>query len=312
MPNLRPGANGRPVRLGGGLGVRSGDAHEPASPSTTQSVPVFYDSALTAQGFPSPLLHMQINGHEATFLVDSGASTHVLADWFVTAAAIPTSETDSTAQGSSGKTTRERVARSLAGHWGDGQPFHLNQAVVVSFPPSFESLHIGGLISPQLLAPPETAAVLDLKTPSLHFAPFTHAMSDLSASRASHTPACRNRNSIFENRQYVTPVSVGNTTDLMLVDTGATKTIFSRGSATAQVIESHSEAGTASESVGGDVDARRVVHGVRLFRGGQSIALDPSLGGVSPPCNAKGILGMDALRGCVLTLGDGEMALSCK
>jgi hypothetical protein len=251
-------------------------------------------------------------GHEAIFLVDSGASTHVLADWFVKAARIPTSETGSTAQGSSGKTTRERVARALAGHWGDGQPFHLNQAAVVSFPAYFESLHIGGLLSPQLLAPPGTAAVLDLKNPSLHFSPFARAVSDLPASSESPTPACRSPKSVFENRQYLTPVSVANTTDLMLVDTGATKTIFARTSAIAQVIESRSEAGTPSQSVGGEVAARRVVHDVSVIRGGQRIALDPSLGDVAPPCNAQGILGMDALRRCVLILGDNTMALSCE
>jgi len=34
---------------------------------------VFYDSTMAAESFPSPLLHVRIGEHEATFLVDSGA-----------------------------------------------------------------------------------------------------------------------------------------------------------------------------------------------------------------------------------------------
>jgi hypothetical protein len=310
--------------LGSSTPVCAGNVPAPASAVTARSsaakiirtLPVFYDSAMTAQGFPSPLVRVRIAEHEAIFLVDSGASTHVLADWFVKKAGISSAETDSTAQGSSGKTTRERVVHQLEGHWGDGQSFNLNEAVVVAFPRYFESLRIGGLVSPQLLAPPGTAAVLDLKIPALHFSPFARALSDLQLSELppvaiGRTQACRNRESVLVNRQYVTRVSLGRAADLMLVDTGATKTILSRDSKIAQVVEGRNETSAPSESVGGEVDARRMVRGVRLLRGGKSIALDPSIGGVSASCNAKGILGMDALRGCVLVLGASDLALSC-
>jgi hypothetical protein len=39
--------------------------------------------------------------------------------------------------------------------------------------------------------------------------------------------------------------------------------------------------------------------------------LNPSIGEVSASCDAKGLLGMDAMRSCVLILGDSEMAFSC-
>ena len=40
---------------------------------SARSLPIFYDSALAAQGFPNPLVKARIAGHEAIFIVDSGA-----------------------------------------------------------------------------------------------------------------------------------------------------------------------------------------------------------------------------------------------
>src|SRR5579863_9250555 len=99
-----------------------------AALKSTRSLPIFYDAMLAAQGFPSPLLRARIAGHETLFIVDSGASVHVLADWFAEVAAIPTSTTTgSTARGSGGKTTAARVAHRLHGRWSDGQRFDLNE-----------------------------------------------------------------------------------------------------------------------------------------------------------------------------------------
>jgi hypothetical protein len=59
---------------------------------SARSLPIFYDPALAAQGFPNPLVKAWIAGHEAIFIVDSGASANVLADWFVEVAGIPASQ----------------------------------------------------------------------------------------------------------------------------------------------------------------------------------------------------------------------------
>jgi len=288
-----------------------------SAPSSPQSLPIFYDNALAAQGFPSPLVKASIAGHEALFIVDTGASANVLADWYVEAAGIPASASaDSTARGSGGKTTAERLVHRLEGHWSDGQRLDLSEAIVVAFPPLFKSLHLGGLVSPQLLAPPGMAAVLDLRTPSLRFVPFARALSDLRRSKAPTvpidlTPSCKNAESKVVNRQYLASVTAAGVTDLLLVDTGATKTIFSEDSKIARAIENGSEPGPPSEGVGGEVHGRRVVHNVTLLRGGRVVTLNPSIGEVSVPCDGKGILGMDALRSCLLILGDSKMAFSC-
>jgi hypothetical protein len=145
----------------------------------SQSLPIFYDAALVAKGFPSPLVKARIAGHEALFIIDTGASVNVLADWYARLAEVPTTTTAGTATGSGGKT-------------------------------------------------------------------------GCSANGAS-----------------------------------------------------------TSSSLGGEVSGRRIVRGVQLLRGGGTAALNPSIGEVAAPCDAKGLLGMDGLRSCLLILGDSEMAFSC-
>lgn len=284
-----------------------------SSAAKSRSLPIFYDAALVAKGFPSPLVKAQIKGHEALFIVDSGASVNTLADWYARVAKIPTTTAAGTATGSGGKTAAVRMAHRLQGQWSDGQRFTLKEAIVVAFPSLFAALHLGGLVSPQLLAPRGTVAVLNLKIPSLKFAPLARAEHELPASQSITVPqqVCRNPDSRFVNRVYLAPVTAAGVTDRVLIDTGATKTIFSADSNIAHAIQSTGELGPRSEGLGGAVEGRRIVRNVQLLRGGRTVVLNPSIGEVSAPCDAKGLLGMDALRSCLLILGNGEMGFSC-
>ena len=285
----------------------------PTDATAHSSLPIFYDAAMAAKGFPSPLVKARIAAHEALFIVDSGASVNVLADWYAKVAKIPTTTATGAATGAGGKTTAVQTAHRLRGHWSNGQAFTLKEAIVVAFPPIFETLHLAGLMSPQLLAPEGTAAVLDLKIPSLKFKLFARSMSDLHLSQPIKVPqqVCRNPDSQFVNRLYLAPVATAGVTDLVQIDTGATKTIFSVDSNIAHAIETNSELGPRSEGLGGEVNGQRMVRNVQLLRGGKTVALNPSIGAVTAPCDAKGLLGMDALRSCLLVLGNSEMAFSC-
>jgi hypothetical protein len=59
------------------------------------------------------------------------------------------------------------------------------------------------------------------------------------------------------------------------------------------------------------MNGERIVRDVQLLRGGRVVALSPSIAKPSWPCNAQGLLGMDALHNCLLILGDNQMALTC-
>jgi hypothetical protein len=78
-----------------------------------RSLPIFYDPALAAQGFPNPLVKARIAGHEAIFIVDSGASVNVFADWYVVVAGIPAVKSDSAAVDNAGKTAPEQLVHRL-------------------------------------------------------------------------------------------------------------------------------------------------------------------------------------------------------
>jgi hypothetical protein len=280
-------------------------------------LPIFYDQALAAQGFPNPLVKARIAGHEAVFIVDSGASVHMLADWYEEATGIPAARIDTVVTGVSGNTAPARLAHRLHGQWSDGQRFVLNEAMVIAFPPYFKSLHIGGLVSPQALAPAGMAAVLDLRVPSLRFLPYERALSELRRSTTltvpiDLTPPCQYLGANHMNRLYSAAVTAAGATDLMLIDTGATGSIFSDRSNIAHAVGSGGEPDSPSDSVGDTVSTNRIVRNVPVQRGGGIVTLSPDFGKTSSSrCNAQGILGMDALRSCLLILGENQMAFSC-
>jgi hypothetical protein len=282
----------------------------PLNAKSTQSLPIFYDAALAANGFPNPFVKAQMRGHKAIFILDTGSSRNFLADWYVKVAKIPTSAmTNSKINGS----VVPRLAHRIQGRWSDGQRFSLNETMVVPFPPYFESNHIGGIVSPQFLAPAGMAAVLDLKTPSLRFAPFARALSDLQQLNPSSEPLPLNQacHSEVADQMYLAPVTAAGVTDLVTIDTGATKTMFSENSNIAHAIEDRTEPGPPSEQLAGKMNGERMVRNVQLMRGGRSVELNPSIAKPSWPCNSQGLLGMDALRNCLLILGKDEMAFTC-
>jgi hypothetical protein len=280
------------------------------SAKAIRSLPIFYDPALAATGFPNPFLKAKIAGQEAIFILDTGSNRNFLADWYVRLAKIPTrAMTDSMVNGS----VIPRIAHRIQGRWSDGQRFNLKDTMVVPFPPYFESNHIGGIVSPQFLTPVGLAAVLDLKTPSLRFAPFTRALSDMQQSNPSsgRPPLHQACHSEEADQMYLAPVTVAGVTDLVTIDTGATKTVFSDGSNIAHAIADRSEPGPPSEQLAGKMNGERMVRNVQLTRGGRSVELNPSIAKPSWPCNSQGLLGMDALRNCLLILGKDQMAFKC-
>jgi hypothetical protein len=290
-------------------------------PDPKLSVPIFYDSALSAQGFLSPLVKLRIGRQEALFIIDTGASVNTLADWLAEVARLPNEASNSTTKGSGGREVPFRVAHHVTARMNNGESITLQEAIVVSFPPIFKSLHIGGLLSPQLLPPIGMTAVLDLRKPSLRFLPLAKdaPQLQLASSPSSDTKACRNPASPFMNRLYLAVVSIAGLTDFLLVDTGATATLLSENSALTRALDDQMaaqgdpriEGATRSEGVGGIVDATRLVPNVEVLRGGSIVVLNPSIGNLGSSCGETGILGMDGLRDCSLVLGDTLLSLSC-
>lgn len=271
-----------------------------------------YDNALSARGFPSPLLCGTVRNQAACFIVDTGASVHTLASWLVSAARVPTFESEATTTGSTGVETRVRTSRHEAIRIDGAPEVALEQAIVVDFPRVFEETRIGGLVSPQLLAPAGSAAVLDLRTPTLTLQPFDAAVAALGNSPAvSGGRVCTNAASTFTNRQYASPMTADGIDGDMLVDTGATGTLAATGSRIAQRLGGRATDRDRTQGVGGASTATAKVPNVAVGVGSTKTTVSLGIGGAMPACGVDGLLGMDVLRRCILVLGQSAFASTC-
>jgi hypothetical protein len=176
----------------------------------------------------------------------------------------------------------------------------------------FADQHIAGLLSPQMLAPVGQAAVLNLRTPSLSFAPTSAAVASLGVPPGpaiAGTHICPTQGAT-SGRLYAVPVTIAGIDADMTVDTGATatdvaSTRISRALAARAVNNGH------VQGIGGDAKSAQTVAGVTIVRAGNARKADVTLGGTGDGCGPDGLLGMDALRGCTLVLGDKTFAWTC-
>lgn len=264
-----------------------------------------YDRKLSAMGFPNPLLKATVRGQTAWFIIDTGAGVHTFASWLVSASHLRTFDTKSTVTGSTGAESEVKVVRDATlqlDRRNDVIP--LREAVVVDFPKIFAEQRIGGLISPQLLAPAGKATVVDLNVPRLTF-------SDPPAP-SEKTRVCMNRDSQFTNRLYAAEVSVRDVKAEVLVDTGATSTVIRPSSTVAASLSDRISGNSKVQGVGGEVTTTVETQPLEIHLAGASRILTLSIAGSPQSCGPDGVLGMDALRGCVLTLGESVFAWSCR
>jgi predicted aspartyl protease len=272
--------------------------------AATVTLPLRYDPTLATQGFQSPVVTASVAGKQVMFLVDTGASVHTLASWFATAAGIRVEASDSTVTGSTGSQSRVRMAANVTLSLDHDQVLVLSQALVTDFPPIFAQQHIAGLLSPQLLAADGEVVVLDLTRPRLTIRRATADGSHLGN-------VCVNEDSPFRNRLYASDVTIEAKGARLLVDTGANRTLLASQSEAALALADRSTEGEETRGVGNASERVRRVPSVGIERGGSTATLDLRIGTASNNCGADGLLGMDALKTCVLLLGDTGIDLSC-
>jgi Aspartyl protease len=292
--------------------------HTPISPISADSdfsLPLYYGSDLAEQGFPSPLVHLKIGDHEAIFIVDTGGAVSTFAAWFAQDVGIEVRDSSATVRGSTGDEMKIRTVSNISGMLGNQVPVRFNEAIVIDFPPIFKTSRLGGLLSPQMLTPAGRAAVLDLRAPTLLFKPFESAEAEVGLKdrgRPEELHVCVNHKSDFPNRLYAAEISVSGVKGTVLLDTGATRTLVSDKSRIGELLRGRGLKGQQSQGVGGAPRDNRSVSGVKVDLAGQNLALaSMTIGPVSSECGPDGLLGMDALRSCVLILGVSRAAIKC-
>lgn len=271
-----------------------------------------YSADLAAIGFPNPILRATVNGQSIAFLIDTGASVHTVAKWFVTAAHLRSTAAGSTLRGSTGAIAQARDAAPFQVTTRDGNALDVRGAAVVDFPQIFADQHIAGLLSPQMLAPAGQAAVLNLRAPSLTFAPIGTAVASLgvpAAGAIAGTHICPTQGNT-PGRLYAVPVTVAGIDADMTVDTGATETTVA-STRIARALAARASNNGRVQGIGGDTQTAQTVDGVTVVRAGTARKITLTLGGTTDGCGPDGLLGMDALRGCTLVLGDKTFAWTC-
>jgi hypothetical protein len=279
-------------------------AGEDARRENPSKISLRFDPKLEAIGFHSPIVEGSIAGQSALFLIDTGASVHTFAKWFAEAARLDVQSSDSMVSGSTNKTSRVEVVSDIDLRLATGgESLHLQEAAVVDLPPIFLRNHIGGLLSPQLLAPEGRSTLIDLHSPKIRF------KVDADGPQDGHV--CVNEHSRFKNRLYAIDVLVANNRANMLVDSGATSTLLSNKSQAGKSLFGRAKEVGHMEGVGGAPSPRQSIGDVAIKIGKTSVSASLSLAEISPGCGADGILGMDVLRSCVIQLYSRGMNLNC-
>jgi hypothetical protein len=291
---------------------------EAAVTTTAPAVPrrVLLDYELGGQAFPSPLLRASIGGRATWLVVDTGTSYHALSEWLATDLALPIGRTH-TGKDHLGREIRISVidhATIAASAWGMlvDEPL-----LVAAVPEPFRQLNLGGFLSPQFLAKDDGERVLlDLARGELEVVTREEARKRLET-RGGRFPAfgarvCRATDTV-PYRTFAVPAYVENEAVMLLIDTGAERTNVRLGSPIGKKLVERANGDLTKVYGAGGVFSALTIPDARVQVGeiGASADLELVPGAENADCPVDGVLGMDILRSCVLSLGNGPPEGRC-
>ncbi len=257
-----------------------------------------------------PLLEVQLNGHPARLLLDTGASAHALSQAVARRLALASARLGEMSNHFGTEARESGVAGAVitAGGWtlSDGQPL-----ASLPLPPSSG---FGGLLSPQLLASGAEAIVLDLAHGRLASMPWDAAASTWSASGVELAGSVRvcQVGEAKARRLFVLAATIDGLKLDLLLDTGAERSTLRRDSEVGQRLAAYARPAGTSYSLS-EAQPYSVLPGARLALGPFHTALDLPLieGKNDPECPHDGALGMDVLRHCVIAISGARLLVRC-
>ena len=274
------------------------------------------------QGHPTrlPFVRATVDGRPTSMLVDSGATTHVIAAWLARerGLSIERSRTEDLAdhEGHVVSLSRTSAVEIALDEWG---PLPERSLPVLELPAMFADRDVGGIIAPQLLAASRDTVVLDLKHASLSLEPGEVNEPDavaggcalgFSASAPCSGPRVRARG---VGPLFAIPAAMDGHPAQLLVDTGATTTDVLIGSTPGAVLRRDTlDAGAPAFVVSG-VSLSRALAKVRLEIAECKFQRDVDVIAGSPgaTCARDGALGMDVLRACTLRMNAQHLVGHC-
>ncbi len=232
-----------------------------------------------------PVVQATVQGEHAWFVLDSGASRPVLAQWYLAARGIHTSSSYEMGFDHAGRPLRVRMATGVQAVVQPLGRVRETTWAVVDVPEVFRRQNIAGFLSPQTWADARSAVVIDFRTQSLKTTAVENAPSR--SHRGEWASAC--------GGGYVADTRVGQKSARLLVDTGSARTDL-LGSV------DYPTTTYALQVAGGEVTAA-FLGTTEVTVGGTSLTASPLVirGQADHACPRDGALGMDVLRSCVVT-----------
>jgi predicted aspartyl protease len=283
---------------------KSFDFGSPASPRHAR---IAYE--LNGRVFPLPFVHGTIAGVETWMLVDTGVSSHVVAGWLahkVNAKLTKLGDIGTDHVGRSVTTYRgDHIAMSIDG-WGTLRDAPV---IVTEVPAFFETLGIGGLISPQQLDADEKrdAIVLDLAAGELYTSDDGALVSALDrAARKSIVSAgqhaCSDSESPIHGLTFVVSARINEHDVRLLVDSGAERSDLLESSSAGHAFAALSKPNNERLFGASGPLTSRTLPSTNITVGDYARAVDLDLmpGKSDPFCERDGVVAMDVLRRCVL------------
>ncbi len=273
---------------------------------------------LNGRAFPLPLVHGTVGGEPVWMLVDTGANSHVIAAWVARKIGMPLRPLGGVGSDHAGRAVNAYAAlrpQVTIDGWGavDAGPI-----LVTDVPEAIGGMGIGAFVSPQALARPGEAVILDLAHHELRTAPWADAVRSLDARggvpiAGGGAHICRDDTSLIRGLAFVIPAEIDGRKVSLLLDTGAHHTDLLTPSRAANALASRSVASKEPMYAASGLVKTRVVHGARVKLGRWTVTTDVDLvaGTADRSCPRDGALSMDALSGCTLLLGRSAVLGRC-
>lgn len=270
--------------------------------------------------FRLPVVRATVGGVPTLLLVDTGASSHVLTRWLAKKAKLPVDDQGDRSLDHAGRevaSLRTSAPRLVVDGWG---PLDDRPTLVIDVPEALERLGIGGFLSPQSLG--GGTVVLDLLRGELRDTTSPGEEKGALAEWATFSRpepkslpdpvACADPSSVLPALTFVLPARIGDEAVSLLVDTGAQRTDLFATSPAGKSLAARAEPGEPVILAAGKVETK-VLRATALTVGDVKAEVDVGIlpGASTPSCPRDGVLGMDALRRCVLVIGQGTFHGRC-
>ncbi len=267
---------------------------------------------VSGRPFQLPVVTGTVAGERTLMLLDTGASAHVVAGWLARKTKLPLERRGDTGTDHAGKavvTARTPRPGFVVDGWGALED---RATLVIEVPELLERLGIGAFLSPQRLG--AGVVVVDLPRGELRESASLDDEKGALAAWASYARpearslpearVCLDRASSIGGLVFVVPASVADQRVELLLDTGAQRTDLFTTSVAGRTLAPQAVAGGTLFAASGKITTR-TLRQAELVVGEVRTRLDVDLlPGVSEVgCPRDGVLGIDALRRCVLVFG---------